>query len=48
MYTRTSSALLIGLTLAACGGASPKDEAKLPAAKSLAEAEAGVAKAAAD
>jgi len=48
MFTRTSSALLIGLTLTACGGASPKDEAKLPAATSLAEAEAGVAKAAAD
>ncbi len=48
MFTRTSSALLIGLTLTACGGASPKDEAKLPAATSLAAAEAGVAKAAAD
>jgi len=48
MYTRTSSALLIGLTLTACGGASPKDEAKLPAATSLADAEAGVVKAAAD
>ena len=48
MFTRTSSALLIGLTLTACGGASPKDEAKLPAATSLADAEAGVAKAAAD
>jgi hypothetical protein len=48
MFTRTSSALLIGLTLIACGGASPKDEAKLPAATSLASAEASVAKAAAD
>jgi len=48
MYTRTSSALLIGLTLTACGGASPKDEAMLPAASSLAEAEASATKAAAD
>ncbi len=48
MYTRISSALLIGLTLTACGGASPKDEAMLPAASSLAEAEASATKAAAD
>ena len=48
MFTRTSSTLFLALALAACGGASPKDEAKLPAAKSLAEAEAGVASAAAD
>lgn len=48
MYTRTFSALLTGLTLTACGGASPKDEAMLPAASSLAEAEASATKAAAD
>lgn len=48
MYTRTFSALLLCVALAGCGGASPKDEAKLPAANSLAEAEAGVARAAAD
>ncbi len=48
MYTRIFSALLIGLTLTACGGASPKDEAMLPAASSLAEAEASATKAAAD
>lgn len=48
MYTRTFSALLIGLTLTACDGASPKDEAKLPAATSFAEAEASATKAAAD
>jgi hypothetical protein len=36
------------LALTGCGGASPKDEAKLPAATSLADAEASVASAAAD
>lgn len=48
MFTRISSALLLALALAGCGGASPKDEAKLPAATSLAEAEKTAADAAAD
>ncbi|MFM5915309.1 MAG: hypothetical protein ACKOPR_11320 [Chakrabartia godavariana] len=48
MFTRTSSTLFLALALAACGGASPKDEAKLPAASSLAEAEKAAADAAAD
>ena len=48
MYTRTSRTALLCLALTGCGGASPKDEAKLPAATSLADAEASVASAAAD
>lgn len=48
MFLRTSSTLLLALALNGCGGASPKDEAKLPPASSLAEAEKTVADAAAD